>query len=280
MQNLISKRHSLTELEHLELKELIREKKLIKLTKKTAKFSNDTKIVNLLNDKNNTRKKIFKKRKSAIKNRDIITTLQKVKNTSTAKSLLKNDNIALNEVLKLNNKRDCEIIETFFKRYNKDELNAKIFDKVFSLAKKHEVKVSFIAKKKVAANYILHTNIIRIFFNNKSKKFKTQLLLHELIHSVSMSALNDLKELDFALKHYPKFFINTQFMPLKNIEKMYESLPQDLKEQKGDDYYGFTNFEEFLAELVKPKFRKKLQKLGILESVLENFFAFLDKCDK
>ena len=280
MQSLISKRHSLTELERLELLELIREANFIKKHDKYKYIKLIKRSVKTLNDAHNTSKKIFKKEKARLQNGEIARALQKVKNTSTAKSLLKNDNIVLNEVLKLNNKRDCEIIEAFFKRYNKDELNAKIFDKIFNLAKKHEVKVSFIAEEKVTANYSQHTNLIRMFFNNKPKKFKTQLLLHELIHSVSMSALNDLKELDFALRHYPKIFINTQFAPLNKINKMYESLPQDLKEQKGDDYYGFSNFEEFIAELANPKFREKLQNLGILEEVLENFFAFLDKCDK
>lgn len=278
MQSLISKRHSLTELERLELKELIKEAKFIKCNKEIIKLRK--RLVKISNDVQNTRKRIFKKEKARLQNGEITKSLLKVKNTSIAKSLLKNDNIALNKVQKLNNKRDSSIIETFFKRYNKDELNTKIFDKTFSLAKKREVKVSFIAEQKVAANYSPRTNLIRMFFNKKSKKFKAQLLLHELIHSVSVGVLSDLKELDFALRHYPELFINTQFAPLNNIKNIYESLPQDLKEQKGDDYYGFRGFEEFIAEIANPKFRDKLQKLGILENVLENYFAFLDKCDK
>ena len=280
MQSLISKRHSLTELERLELLELIRKANFIKKHDKYKYIKLIKRSVKTLNDAHNTSKKIFKKEKARLQNGEIARALQKVKNTSTAKSLLKNDNIVLNEVLKLNNKRDCEIIETFFKRYNKDELNAKIFDKIFNLAKKHEVKVSFIAEQKVAAHYSLRTNLIRMFFHNKPKKCKTQLLLHELIHSVSIDALFDLGELDFELHHYPELFINTKFKPLRNIQSLYESLPQNLKEQKGDDYYGFSNFEEFIAELANPKFREKLQNLGILEEVLVNFFAFLDKCDK
>ncbi|MGX3098290.1 hypothetical protein [Helicobacter sp. 23-1046] len=278
MQSLISKRHSLTELERLELLELIREANFIKKHDRYIKLIKRS--VKTLNDVHNTSKRIFKKEKARLQNGEIARALQKVKNTSTAKSLLKNNNIVLNEVLKLNNKRDCNIIEAFFKRYNKDELNAKIFNKTFSLAKKREVKVSFIAEEKVTANYSQRTNLIRMFFNKKSKKFKTQLLLHELIHRVSMGFLSDLEKLDFALNHYPELFINTQFAPLKNIENIYESLPKNLKEQKGDDYYGFRSFEEFIAEVANPKFRDKLQKLGILESVLENYFAFLDKCDK
>lgn len=280
IQRYIISRHNLTKLERLELRRLLKRAKIASFFKREINSMQKFRTSKNLETISSYDRwiSIFEREKLLFEDGNITKSLLKLKNDSIAKVLLKEDNIALNEVFELKKERDSSIIEAFFKRYNKDTLNDKIFDKTFNIAKKLEVKVSFIAQVGDGACYTPCVKLISMLFNNKPKELKTNILLHELIHSVSIHALNNLEMIEsnsFAGYRYPKLFTDSQFKPLKNIKELYKSLPQNIKEQKGDDCYGFINDSEFLAELANPRFREKLQKIGILKMLLKNYHTFL-----
>lgn len=263
MQDYIKTRHKLTKLERLELRYLLKRTILAQ----RIKISKQSSVAWL---------ECYEREKLLFRN--IPQTLLELKEDKIAKSLLNNDNIALNEVFELKKEPDANVIKSFFKRYNKDKINDKIFDKTFHISKKFETKVSFVARRGKAGCYRGGIKLINIFLNG-AKRFKTYILLHELIHSVSSSAFNYLYMVDFIeTENYGRkgiLLTDAQIQPLKEINELYKTL----KEREKFDDYGFLSVAEFLAELANPTFRKVLRKQGVLKVVLEKYDEFLKNCD-
>lgn len=261
MQDYIKTRHKLTKLERLELRYLLKRTILAQRIKSFSFLSKQESVAWL---------ECYEREKLLFRN--IPQTLLELKEDKIAKSLLNNDNIALNEVFELKKESDANVIKSFFKRYNKDKINDKIFDKTFHISKKFETKVSFVARRGKAGCYREGIKLIDIFLNG-AKRFKTYILLHELIHSVSSSAFNYLYTENYGIKGI--LLTDAQIQPLKEINELYKTL----KEREKFDDYGFLSAAEFLAELANPTFRKVLRKQGVLKVVLEKYDEFLKNCD-
>ena len=198
-----------------------------------------------------------------------------LKRSKIAQDLL-DDDIELNEVFELKKPADAQVIDTFFWRHNDDVLNGVIFDKTFEIAKKFEIKVSFTTEKneEASAYYVPRIKLITMLFNDHSKEYKAETLLHELIHSVSVEAIYYIER----RKDRPKTKNTTllskpQIKPLGEIEMFHSALITLIKK---DEHYGLKNAREFLAELVAPNFRQLLQNMGLLEPILKKYFAFLE----
>ena len=185
------------------------------------------------------------------------------------------EGIALNEVFELKNPHDASVIRAFFERHNKDEINAALFAKTFPIAQKFEIKVSFTAEKdeKTVAYYLPRIKLITMLFNDRSKEYKAETLLHELIHSVSTEAIIYLERRKISPRtKNTTLFLKPQIKLLGEIEMFYSALITLIKK---DEYYGLQDACEFLAELVDPDFRELLQNMGLLEPILKKYFAFL-----
>lgn len=185
------------------------------------------------------------------------------------RDLLK-DNIALNKVFALSDKSDSCVIKAFFKNHNSDRLSNKIFDKTFAVAQNRNVKVVFVVDKG-GAKYLPSENLIKMLSNDLPKAQNAMLLLHALIHSVSVQALRDFESANLCAKN--ALNIIAEIQDLYQITKAHE---MTLKVWCNRKCYGLMNLKEFLADLANPLFRDSLAKIGILESVVEKYYKFLE----
>ena len=259
---LIAQRHSWTKFERLMLRFLLVAAKIHKQLKKTANA--DLIISN----------KTFKLYFSAVE-QYFIQNKDELKHSKIAQDLLA-EGIALNEIFELKNPHDASVIRAFFERHNKDEINAALFAKTFPIAQKFEIKVSFTAEKdeKTVAYYLPRIKLIIMLFNDIPKEIKTQMILHELIHSISVSVFFYLQNHKISPRtKNTTLFSMPQIKLLNEIEMFYSALITLIKK---DEYYGLQDACEFLAELVDPDFRELLQNMGLLEPILKKYFAFLE----
>ena len=260
--SLITQRHSSTKFERLILRFLLETTRIYKQLKKTANA--DLTISN----------KAFWPYFSAVEqyytqNKD------ELKYSKIAQDLLA-EGIALNEIFELKNPHDASVIRAFFERHNKDEINAALFAKTFPIAQKFEIKVSFTAEKdeKTVAYYLPRIKLITMLFNDRSKEYKAETLLHELIHSVSAEAICYIERRKISPRtKNTTLFLKPQIKLLGEIEMFHSALITLIKK---DEHYGLKNAREFLAELVAPDFRELLQNMGLLEPILKKYFAFLE----
>ncbi len=258
----IAQRHSLTKFERLQLRVLIRNIKIVKEYKMEPNL-----YFAALSKFCECEISAFERRKFQIND--------ELRYSWITKDLLA-DGIALNEVFELKKPRDASVIEAFFERHNKDEINAALFAKTFEIAKKFEIKVSFTTEKddKASAYYTSKIKLITMLFNDCSKAFKAETLLHELIHSVSVEAIFYIeRRKDRPKMKNPTLFSKPQIKPLSEIEMFHSALITLVKK---DEHYGLKNAREFLAELADPTFRDFLRNMGLLEPILKKYFAFLE----
>ena len=259
---LIAQRHSWTKFERLMLRFLLVAAKIHKQLKKTANA--DLIISN----------KTFKLYFSAVE-QYFIQNKDELKHSKIAQDLLA-EGIALNEVFELKNPHDASVIRAFFGRNNKDEINATLFAKTFPIAQKFEIKVSFTTEESegTGAYYVPRIKLIIMLFNDIPKEIKTQMLLHELIHSISVSVFFYLQNHKISPRtKNTTLFSKSQIKLLNEIEMFHSALITLIKK---DEHYGLQDAREFLAELSNPNFRELLQNMGLLEPILKKYFAFLE----
>ncbi|ENB4015397.1 hypothetical protein ABHN87_001799, partial [Campylobacter upsaliensis] len=104
---------------------------------------------------------------------------------------------------------------------------------------------------------------------------KAQVLLHELIHSVTSRAMS--------LHKTPlrdKMLSKTQIRAIDEIEQIYKKLYKfrktfKLQDENGAPLYGLTNMHEMLAELANPMFSSKLKEIGLYEKVINNIMKII-----
>ncbi|MDL0104305.1 PBECR2 nuclease fold domain-containing protein [Campylobacter felis] len=104
---------------------------------------------------------------------------------------------------------------------------------------------------------------------------KAQVLLHELIHSVTSRAMS--------LHKTPlrdKMLSKTQIRAIDEIEQIYKKLYKfrktfKLQDENGEPLYGLTNMHEMLAELANPMFSSKLKEIGLYEKVINNIMKII-----
>ncbi|MDL0147698.1 hypothetical protein NYG95_08825, partial [Campylobacter felis] len=99
---------------------------------------------------------------------------------------------------------------------------------------------------------------------------KAQVLLHELIHSVTSRAMSLHKT---SLRD--KMLSKTQIRAIDGIEQIYKKLYKFRKTFKLQDEYGLTNMHEMLAELANPMFSNKLKEIGLYEKVINNIMKII-----
>lgn len=188
------------------------------------------------------------------------------------------NNIMQDYTFDLDNEHDFSIIEVFFKRYNNDLINNEIFDKTYLVAQKLKVKIIFISKKYHTSSGLYDDNhkIIMPPTNAPIIKVATT-LLHELIHSVSVRELRAISNHKSSAKKNEKIVQNLtakQVESLQAIKALYGK-SHALHKKTCFYEYGFKNSFEFLAEIANPSFRSTLQDFGVLESLMEKYYAFL-----
>lgn len=146
-------------------------------------------------------------------------------------------------------------VEGLYNKFNKDWASRDLASKVFNVARNLGLSITF--KNELPTGVLgRYTNDNSIVYkksfleNDAMNDLKAPVILHELLHSISMYALSD------------KIEESKLSEPLKKFKVEMNSLYQDLKNNpllKGER--GVTNVNEFVAELSNPVFRSKLQEI-------------------
>lgn len=143
-------------------------------------------------------------------------------------------------------------IEELFNRFNTDRRNKILAERVFKTASNMGIKVVFDESLPSATvgRYSFDTITLKKSFFEKDiqNADKAPILLHEVIHAVTMYALSDLNTVDSEVLNNFKTEINSIFQDVRNNEVL-----------KGER--GIADINEFVAELSNPIFCKKLQSI-------------------
>lgn len=158
-------------------------------------------------------------------------------------------------------------VQELYNRFNEDRTSKILADKVFSIAKDLGIEVSF--------NESLPFGIVGRYTNNNSIIFKKSFLegnnltdkkapiiLHEILHVLSMYALSDKTEnwkRPEALQEF-RTEINSLYQNLKNNSLL-----------KGER--GIVDVFEFVAELANPIFRDKIQEIDKQTKAKKSFWS-------
>lgn len=146
-------------------------------------------------------------------------------------------------------------VQELYNRFNEDRTSKVVADKVFSIAKDLGIEVSFneslpfgIMGRYTNSNTITYKKsfLERDIMTNK----KASIILHEVLHSISM----------YALSNQTKNWKRPE--ALQEFRTEINSLYQDLKNNsllKGER--GIVDVFEFVAELANPIFRGKIQEI-------------------
>ena len=176
-------------------------------------------------------------------------------------------------------------VRELFYNSKHDEAQAELFEKVFAMAQKLNVEVrhalrdeTMIAKrdtKYIGGWYMLDKNSARVKHSGNIKvERKGEILLHELVHSVTSRAMF-LKEQGQADLLNP-----AQVKAIEEIEKIYQKVCENAKalgfdkwigaeNNMGSGDYGLKNSHEFVAELANPVFREKLKQVAMFDDTVK-----------
>lgn len=158
-------------------------------------------------------------------------------------------------------------VQELYNRFNGDRTSKVLADKVFSIAKDLGIEVSFNESLPfgIVGRYIDSNSLIfkKSFLegNNLTDK-KAPIILHELLHAISMYALSK------STKNWKRPEALQEFRTEIN------SLYQDLKNNpllKGER--GVVDVFEFVAELVNPIFRAKIQEIDKQTKAKKSFWS-------
>ena len=173
--------------------------------------------------------------------------------------------------------RTLDDVQKLFNKLNTDRTSQALADKVFKIAENLNLTIEFgkperetIGGRYVNTNYILYNK--RVMENPIYDNRKSRIILHELIHAVSMYAISNGKEnketidLEFVNWKKPK--------ELEKFRTEINSIYQDLKNNpilKGE--YGTKDVFEFVAELSNPVFRSKIQEIDKQNKANKSFWS-------
>lgn len=158
-------------------------------------------------------------------------------------------------------------VQELYKRFNEDRTSKVLADKVFSIAKDLGIEVSFNESLPFGTmGRYTNSNIItykksfleRDIMTNK----KASIILHEVLHSISMYALSNKTEnwkRPEALQEF-RTEINSLYQDLKNNSLL-----------KGER--GIVDVFEFVAELANPIFRDKIQEIDKQTKAKKSFWS-------
>ena len=193
------------------------------------------------------------------KGKYVLRVKQPVKKISVTKGLLDNGFLSNVARIDLGLQSDAtygiDKVQELFEKFNQDRTSKFLADKVFRAAKDLGLKITFDDSISISApGRYTNDNTIKFnkaFFerdwmNNK----KSSILLHEVIHAMTMYALSDKTQgwqKPEAVQHFANE-INSIFQDVRNNAAL-------------ESERGKTDVKEFVAELANPVFRKKLQSI-------------------
>ena len=164
-------------------------------------------------------------------------------------------------------------VQELYDKFNTDRRSKQLAEKVFGIAKDLGLKITF-NESLPFNNFGRYTNDNTIVFKksfferNWMNDLKAPILLHEVIHSLTMYALSNQTKRWEKPETIEKFIteMNSVFQDVRGHEAL-----------KGER--GVTELKEFVAELANPIFRQKLQsidKKNIWQRIfdaIKNFFG-------
>ena len=151
-------------------------------------------------------------------------------------------------------------VDQMFADWNRDPFVGELYAKVSDLAHKMNLKIKFVEPWSDAggANILDKVKYNVDYFNsNDYAQTKAGVLLHELIHAVTVYAV--------VAKNSP---ILTQGMKdaVMQIEAIYDEIKND---PSFDGTYGVKSEKEMIAELSNPRFRQKLRAKNLLQRIVD-----------
>lgn len=168
-----------------------------------------------------------------------------------------------------------------------DPMLQALFEQVSTIAERLGMKIETFNDPytTVMGSYNPLTNTLRINsgrWNNPSESdsAKSQTILHELIHSVTLYALNAYDK-GLPMSEGLKEACRRTYEIFENIKGDYPSYygnsqvfaPSDAPKEAR---YGFANTHEMLAEMANPTFRKYLQKKGLWKKLVDGIKRILN----
>lgn len=158
-------------------------------------------------------------------------------------------------------------VQELYNRFNDDRTSKALANKVFSIAKDLGIEVSFnetlpfgIVGRYTDSNSLIFKK--SFFENNTLTNKKAPIILHELLHALSMYALSNKTENWKRPEALQKFRteINSLYQDLKNNSLL-----------KGER--GVVDVFEFVAELANPVFRSKIQEIDKQNKSNKSFWS-------
>ena len=189
--------------------------------------------------------------------------------------------------LSYNKDLSIEDVKTLFENLNTDEDVAKLFERVFAVAKTLGLRIKVTDQLSKARGNAGTDGVVKYaastFYTSMSDQEKAGVLLHELIHTVTMHAIS---------LH--------QNRARKGVvgKELYDKLPEEIKQAcrelediyytivKDDAFkgqYGITSMSEMIAELSNVNFRSLLKEKNLWVRIINSikrFFGFEIKDSK
>lgn len=173
----------------------------------------------------------------------------------------------LNLGIKENQTYTLDKVQELYHRFNEDRTSKMLADKVFGIAKDLGLEVTFgetfpfgTIGKYTNNNTIIYKK--SFFERDMMNSMKAPIILHEVLHALSM----------YALSNQTKNWKRSE--DLEKFRTEMNSLYQDLKTHsflKGER--GIVDVFEFVAELGNPVFRKRIQQIDELNKAKKSFWS-------
>ena len=170
-------------------------------------------------------------------------------------------------------------VERIFKETNRDKEKAKLFQRVLDINKRLgvNIKVSAESPKKRSGEADTYRNIdlyIDGFTKTKAPDYAAStIMLHEMIHEVTMGAINLVKKGKAEGMLTPK-----QIEGVKTILEIYDKVKDD-KERFKEEPYGLSDAYELTAQMADSRQRKAMD-LSIWDKVVNAAHEFARKGDR
>lgn len=170
-------------------------------------------------------------------------------------------------------------VERIFKETNRDKEKAKLFQRVLDINKRLgvNIKVSAESPKKRSGEADIYRNIdlyIDGLTKTKAPDYAAPtIMLHEMIHEVTMGAINLVKKGKAEGMLTPK-----QIEGVKTILEIYDKVKDD-KERFKEEPYGLTDAYELTAQMADSRQRKAMD-LSIWDKVVNAAHEFARKGDR
>lgn len=170
-------------------------------------------------------------------------------------------------------------VERIFKETNRDKEKAKLFQRVLDINKRLgvNIKVSAESPKKRSGEADIYRNIdlyIDGLTKTKAPDYAAPtIMLHEMIHEVTMGAINLVKKGKAEGILTPK-----QIEGVKTILEIYDKVKDD-KERFKEEPYGLTDAYELTAQMADSRQRKAMD-LSIWDKVVNAAHEFARKGDR